>query len=472
MPSRMVRWLHGHVPGSLALPWAPLALMACSVGGCTDDRNIEVEVMTGQESDTFSADPPVVKVEIHAEGQSSEGPIAQSVETEPGGEFDFGSVPADALLSFDVRGFDADGNVVVRGRSLPIAIASVQGELIPVFAQRVGAWARPPGGLTRAHVDAPTGVLAERFLFSTGGTAAADADGSADAAGGDFYDLLSYGGSTSASPLPRVAQSMVVRGTQALIIDGEGASLVDFETGTSADVPLPDGLTSFADVASGRPVEAEDGSTYVVGATRADSPTAAVLRVGPAGALDGLTLREARAGAAAVWVPDVGLAVVGGSSADPGVELLSSGSSTFSATSFPADETAGAGAVVEGDARIALLGGHLGGLPTATRLLDLTCTTDCQAEIVEDVRFDVPLADVQAYALSDGTSLIIGQDDTDGSTRTFLVDLAAGAPVDVPLREARRGARPTAAPNGTLVLMGGTTEDGAGVSSIEMFFPP
>jgi len=440
--------------------------------GCSDDRQLAIDVMTGQESDAFSRDPPVVVVEVRAEGESSEGPISRTVETKPGGDFDLGGVPVDALLSFDVRGFDAAGEVVVRGRSLPVQIGSVGGDQIPVFVQRMGTWARPPGGLPRSHVEAPTGVLAERFLFSTGGTSAADESGAADAAGGDFYDLLSFGGSESAVPLPRVAESMVFRGTQALVIDKSGASLVDFELGTSATVDLPDGLPAFGDVAGGRLVESEDGSTYVVGATRSGAPTAAVLRVGPDGALEGLRLREARAGAAAVWVPDLGLAVVGGSSADPGVELLSEGSSSFAATPFPADEVEGAGAVASGGSSITVLGGSAGGASAATRVLDLSCVADCQPEVLDEVLFDVPLLAVQAFALLDGTALVIGQDGDDGTTRTFLVELTGDGLVELPLREPRRGATATPAPNGTLVIMGGTTDEGTGVSSVEMFFPP
>ena len=176
--------------------------LALFVGGCADPATITIEVTTGHESDTFSMDPAVTKVDVVA--LASDGSQLAKATSEPGGSFDIGEVPIDQFLRVEVTGSDADGQVRVRGRSIGLVIGALQGELLPVFAQRLERWSRPPGALTHSHVGGIGGVLGERFLMLTGGSGI-DADASAVA----FYDLLALGGSVGGS-LSLVPKSMIV----------------------------------------------------------------------------------------------------------------------------------------------------------------------------------------------------------------------------------------------------------------------
>jgi hypothetical protein len=76
-------------------------------------------------------------------------------------------------------------------------------------------------------------------------------------------------------------------------------------------------------------VYAPDGTAYIVGATRAGPPSTAVLRIDVDAALRALSTTVARAGAAATWVYERGLLVVGGAEEECGAELPAEGSDTF-----------------------------------------------------------------------------------------------------------------------------------------------
>ena len=95
----------------------------------------------------------------------------------------------------------------------------------------------------------------------------------------------------------------------------------------------------------GRSIVASDGSVYVVGATRGDPPTAAVVHVAADGVLTSATLSAARRGAAAAWVEGRGLVVVAGNASAAGVELLADGAKAFVPLAFTADATVGAAVV-------------------------------------------------------------------------------------------------------------------------------
>lgn len=450
----------------------PAAVLALTLACSSEPVTVDVEITTGQEAGAIAEEPSVVRLVIAAQGEDAQGPIALSAEAAPGDPFDLGEVPRDALLRFEVTGYDGSGTAVLRGRSLDVVVGSAEGTAIRVFAQRVGAFARPPGGLQRAHVGAPAGILDERYLLSTGG-AAVDDGGSADATRGDFYDLFALDGAESPT-LGRAAQSMVVRGRQALLIDEAGASVVDFSSGTIAPASPPSGLSSFAEVAGGRLVEAGDGSSYVVGGTRAGPETRGVLHVAADGSLAGYSTAIARAGAAATWVEGVGLVVSGGSADAPGVEILADGAVAFTGPDWPGDATSGGAAATAGSSTMLVFGGRdPSGAPAATRTFDLTCAAACEATSVDGADAPEVLELATAFALADGSTLVIGEAlSTPPATRAYRVALAPVEVREVPLRETRRGAAVTPSPNGAIAILGGVREDGSPVYSVEMFFPP
>ncbi|MGK3983260.1 hypothetical protein WME99_09485 [Sorangium sp. So ce136] len=456
-----------------ALPALGLLLSSCAEG----PRTLTIEVVPGHEAAAFQDDPPVARIEVTA--TAAEGDVAVSAAAAPGGELDFGEIPAERAYTFEVRGVDAGGATVVRGRSASgIYLAGLTGEALPLFAQRTGGWARPPGELAASRVGAPGAALAERYLVLTGGAAVEEVD----PARLDGYDLAAWGGSASSGALPRAARSLVVRGDLLLTLDGEGAAWTDVASGQSAEAPLPAGLGSFAEVAGGRTVEAADGRSFVVGAARAGQPAEApgepsdaVLVVGADRALSVARLRHARAGAAAVWVEGVGLVVAGGSAegADAaGLEVLADGATAFQPRPFPPDAVQGAGAAVSGPGEIVLIGGVQGGAPAPTRRLGPGCAGACAAAEVAGAALPAAVAGVAAFALPGGRVLAVGSEaGEDGLTRTFVVDLAAAQVEELPLREPRRGATVVPAPNGTLALLGGVHADGSPAVTVETFFP-
>ncbi len=450
-----------------ALGGAALALAGCG----SDTVTIELALTTGQETDVMARDPAVTRVDVSA--RAAEGDVEVQASAAPGGTFDLGELPADRLYTFEATGVDASGAAVVRGRSLSIALSALSAgsTTIPLFVQRAATWARPDGGLARAHVDAPAAAFAEQFLFTSGGTSARGAGGPEDAATSDFYDLLSLGGAVS-DPMPRAARSVVARGAALLVVGDDGASWVDFDAGTVDAAALPEGLGSFADVAGGRVVEAADGVSVLVGATRAEGPTAAVLLVAADGALTATSLTAARAGAAATYVAGVGVVVAGGSATAPGLELYADGSNAFAARDFPPDAVTGAAAAPAlAGAVVALVGGSDGADPAPTRTLDLACASGCTATAAEPALAAVA-RDATAYALPDGRLLVAGREaGENGATRTFAFALGDAEAAELVLREPRRGATPVPAPNGTLGIVGGLHPDGSPALSVELFFP-
>ncbi|WP_437820367.1 hypothetical protein [Sorangium sp. So ce1078] len=460
------------------LPAIGLLLPSCAEG----PRALTIEVVPGHEAAAFQEDPPVARIEVTA--TAAEGDVTVSAAAAPGGELDFGEIPAERAYTFEVRGVDAGGATVVRGRSASgIYLAGVTGEVLPLFAQRLGQWARPPGGLAASRVGAPGAALAERYLMLTGGAVAGDAAADdLDPARIDGYDLAAWGGSASGGALPRAARSLVVRANLLLTLDDGGATWTDVASGQSAEAPLPAGLVSFAEVAGGRTVEAADGRSFVVGAARAGQaaeapgePSDAVLVVGADRTLSVARLRHARAGAAAVWVEGVGLVVAGGGAegADAaGLEVLGDGATAFQPRPFPPDAARGAGAAVTAPGEIVLVGGVQGGAAAPTRRLAPGCAGACAAVEIAGAALPAAIADVAAFTLPGGRILAVGSEaGAGGLTRSFLVDLAAAQVEELPLREPRRGATVVPAPNGTLALLGGVHAEGTPALAVETFFP-
>ncbi|WP_437627393.1 hypothetical protein [Sorangium sp. So ce1151] len=459
-------------------PGRPLAALGLLLLGCASDPpTITIEVVPGHEASAFQEDPPVARIEVTA--TAIEGDVAVSATGVPGGALDFGEIPAEKAYTFEVRGLDAGGATVVRGRSAAgIYLASLAGDALQLFAQRTGQWARPPGELAASRVGAPGAALAERYMILTGGAAAGTAGG-VEPARLDAYDLAAWVGSASSGALPRAARSLVVRENLLLALDDDGATWTDLAAGQSAEAPLPAGLASFAEVAGGRTVEATDGRSFVVGATRGgepagapDQPSDAVLVIGADLTLSVARLRHARAGAAAVWVEGLGLVVAGGSADGAGLEVLGDGATAFLPRPFPPDASRGAGAAVIGPGEIALVGGVQGGAAAPTRRLAPGCAASCATAEVEGAALPAAIVDVAAFALAGGRIVAVGSEAGEGGlTRSFVVDVAVGQAEELPLREPRRGATAVPAPNGTLALLGGVHPDGTPALAIETFFP-
>ena len=454
------------IPSRGALPLLPLALLPLLTTACGEDqRTLTIEVIPGHETDAFHREPAVTRMEVAV--VAPEGDVLTTAAAPPGGDLDFGELPADVPLTFDITGLDATGARVVRGRSVGgIVLGQLVGDLLPLFAQRLGTWSRPPGDLPSTRQGGVAFSVGTRFLALTGGAFEAESP-----AGTLGYDLLAWFGDRGIT-LPRAARSVVARGDAALLIDDVGASWFDFAGDRTVTTGLPAGLGSFADVAAGRAIDAGDGRTFVVGGTRAAPESAAVLVVEADGSLRAAALSSPRAGAAAVWVEGVGLVIAGGSATAPGVEVLTGDGAVGIPRPFPEDATVGAGAVIGGLGDVVLMGGVLpDGSGAPTRRLSPSCATDCTVDEVEGATLGAVVTGVAGFVLPGGRSIAVGNEAGSGATRSFVVDLGGGAATEILLREPRRGATVVAAPNGTLAMMGGVLADGGAARTIEILFP-
>lgn len=447
------------------------ALLAFFLLGCSDDtKQISIEIVTGHETDTFSQTPAVTRVDIRA--MTAEGDVSLKASAPPGGSFDFGEVPSDRLFSFDVTGIDASGNTVVRGRSVgAIFLAALAGDYIPVYAQRVNQWARPPGKLLHAHLDAPATTMAERYVVTSGGSKALSNTGDVSANTSEFYDLLGLAGAEGPT-FSMASTSMLGRLASVLTINDNGATWVDFDLGAFGEVVEPSGLMSFAEIAGAKPVESSDGRAFFIGATRGNGPSDIVLVVNEVGLLSTLKLNAPRDGAAAVWMDEVGLIVAGGSADAPGIEVLPKAGSVFETRDFAPDAVMNAGAVFGGTKRVVLMGGRVNGMAAPTRTIDLECTTDCMAAMVEAANLPLELERISAYAVDANRSVAIGTESTgEGFIRSFLVNVEEGSAQELVLKEPRKGAAITATPIGTLAIIGGVHSDGTPALTMETLFP-
>jgi hypothetical protein len=473
------------------LALSPLLLAACSAAS---PSTMTVDITAGQETTAFTDAPAIAAVEVTV--TSVDGTVNVQRSAMPGQGLDFGDIPGAEAITIAVTGYDASQAVQMNGSSLSgIVLDTIEGGTLPVFVERTNGWSRPPGGFAAGHVGGTTAVVAERFLMLTGGSRPSAAT-TGDPTGVDAYDVFALGGdSTTAawSVVPETIVSLDPTSTQPdpqlVLLSSAGASVLDYATGVSTTPNLPVDLSSFADVAGGRVVPATGGATgsrfFVVGAARRAGLSGAVLEVDSDGTLVGWVLNTVRQGAATAWIADVGLVVVGGSPSGSGVEVLGTTATGFASTMFPADSTQGAGAISDGLGGVVLVGGLAAdGSPAPTRHISFTtCVTaaTCMPTFYPPAAtLPVALQNVTGYALTLAATtnppyLVVGDDLTGtGLTLSYIVDVGTeGTPsaTPAPFREPRKGAIPTAVPNGTLAVLGGEHADGSPALSVELFYP-
>ena len=458
---------------TLALP--AFALLA----GCSGNTVLTLEVTPGHELDAFSRDPAITRMQI--EGRSPEGDIVLDAYAAPGGEFSLGQVPDTRLLSFEVHGTDTTGAVAVHGKSLGIVAGGVQSDLMPVFAQRISEWARPPGAMDHTHFLGVAGVLGERYMLLTGGSTLG-AETSATPATPAYYDMLGLAGAVGTA-LPRTAESLLLSadGVAALLVGSDGATWVDFQANTTLEVTAPTGLGSFAEVVGGTVVASSDGTRYLVGATRASSPSQAVLVWQPSSGVSAARLAYARQGAAATYIESVGVVVAGGN-ADPdvpGLEVLAAGASATATRPYPADAVRGAAAVPRTGGQLVLVGGYGADGPAPVRLVDAGCAAECVPKVL-GITLGPSLDSCQAFAVDADHFILVGADRaalvtvgslSSGAIRAFAVNVIDQSAAELALREPRAGAVPMGTPTGLLALLGGVHPDGTGATTIELLDP-
>ena len=459
----------------LCLLLLPLAV------GCSEDSTPtgSLVLIPGQETDSFTREPKPATLELRL--VSTSGAVEKLASMAwPTGGFDVGDLPLDQVASFEAVGLDTDGRTLLRGRTVPVLLENLDGAQLPVFVGRTSEMARPPDQMTTGRVGGVTGIVDGYLLITAGGEQVTDASGNALApSAASAYDVGLWGPLDAVPLLPRVPKSLVViSGRYGLIVDDTGATWSDFDSASSEEATAPTGL-SFADVAGGSPILAQDGSAWLFGANRmSGAATSAVIAVSTSLTLAKVSLAAPRLGAAVALMPSGAVVIAGGAQDVAGVELLAPGAAASTFLPFPADPVAGASAVALDASRVLLAGGAgLDGTPAPARIIDLSCAASCAASVLQDDG-DATVLRSRMHGLSGGRALLVGEAPEGaadaGRTRAVMLTIS-GQSIDstvIPLREPRIGAMSTMLPTGMPVVCGGLSPDGHPVRSIEVFTPP
>ncbi|HEY3592924.1 MAG TPA: hypothetical protein VGL13_03590, partial [Polyangiaceae bacterium] len=422
--------------------------------------------------------------------------------TDPGVEFG-------TTGHFETSGFDAAGNRVFRGATIPLYLNGLSGIVLPLFIGRVGTWSRPSVPLLLPHIHPVLG-FSHGYLVAAGG----EAYMGQDLTQLDLYDLVQYAPVTMEPAFPRAPQSMVVVQTGALLIDDAGAEWANFYTGLPSDATAPTATDaagqpfSFGQVAGGDVIANANGDQYVVGATRATAPTNQILVVHSDGTLTAIFLSTARSGAAAAMVRG-DLWVVGGTTdgmtgapiEKPLTATLPDGTPA-PPSPYPPDPTSGFalaegvvpappdagmpdmtapdGAVSIATAPAAFLVGGVD--PTTTtaggvRSINPDCTMDCAVTSLATLPV---LTRTRAFFMPATTTspqqhLVVIGETSDGEDHAYVMDPLASpvTPTEIAFRERRSSASVALFPNNEVGIVGGLgVTSGTPVTSFELLALP
>ena len=431
---------------------------------CNTAASGTIQIITGEETDTFTQSPVPTQILVLASNTVDGGaPTTLATAAYPTDTLDLGNQDQDAVASLLVEAQDSSGNNLVYGASVLVQYGALDGETLPIFVQRVGQNARLPNPPTDTRQSPTLGILSDRFLIIGGGSETETALTT------QVYDFAQYNLLDPAPTLPNAPVSMPIVGTIALLIDAAGnASYYDFseDTGVAVTAPMDATGFTFADVAGGQTIyDPTDGYVFVVGATRTTAPTPAVLMINTndssnatyeTGNLSWLSLTSPRQGAAAAWAGSKGLVVAGGNGASmtAGVEIIDVANSQTTGTElpYPPDGSSGSGmTTLDVNDRYVLLAGGLtadadGGVTDAgVRMIDLACAESCAPQVWGPNSGALPVAITSAFAFTftSTTAFVVGSEPGTGLTHTFTLDSTLGAaevPTKVPAHQRQRHA--------------------------------
>jgi hypothetical protein len=476
-----------------------LGVVASIVLACTATLQGGVALITGPD-DGFAQNPQPTRLrfQLITDGQ------ATTVATTSLPTMNGVAIPPESSATIDtlqVTGFDEAGDAVVSGSTIPLSLDQLSGITLNLFVQRTGQFSRLPSG------DGGTALLAfpastKPILTTVYSRYLLISDGTGKSATTQLYDTLNWQVLPAPPPLPinplSVAYLAGYTGSDAaadatasfaalLTLGQDGASSwldltdsVSAEASVTFEASVPDG-GSFSAVAGGQSViDSDDGSVYIVGATRqTGAPTKAILHVTSTGVLQALSLSVARLGAAATYVPTQGLFVFGGNAetdggaAVAGAEVLPNGTAVATALpGIPADTTTGAGAVALDSTSILLAGGVTAkGASAPVRLYSVAGVTGNTPTVEAGApppALPVTLAMAQVFALqptraTSGWSAMVVGSEASGATSAY--EISARAVTAVPFRVPRSHAEAIVLPNGSIGLVGGDA------TTLESFIP-
>ncbi len=436
---------------------AVLAIVGAAIAACDNAQDQgTLQILFADGGDPFVGPPAATTLDVDGIGQDGGvTPIVHGASVSTG-TVDLGSLNEQDEYALAVTAYSADGGRVAFGETLPFELGAIAAEVLPVYVQRTGTLWPMPSPMEDGRNAPLLGVLAGEYVFESGGT------DSAHALNNNLYDLVPWAPSPGVS-FTTPPQSLALSGVEALGIAADGGTWIDFSSNDLTGATLPAGAT-WADVAGGQAVVADDGTVYIVGGTRqTGGATSAVLVVSTSQTLSFVNLSTARLGASAAWVNGKGLIVAGGNvsaggdagATGAGVEYLASGATSGTPVlSYPADPTQGGGmdaidandvVVVEGSKAMQLnlssCGSPCAPTPWATRPESLTFA--------------------QVFDIDGQNVFVVGEDATGAS---HAVRVSQSTATEIPFKIPRNHARGVRLPMGQVAVVGGN-------ATIESFVP-
>lgn len=398
--------------------------LTIAISSCSSAREATITLTTGEELDAFSRPPtPTLLV---AESLDRDGNVTDVVRSPlPTSEISLGDKPRSGVGAFRVAATDAAGKVLLRGESQLVQFGALENASFEIFVQRTGEFARlprAPSPLDVTHASLAVG----RYILAASGTTTF------------LYDLVLLQPAASLPALPREAKSLATFGTAALLIDDTGATALDLATGHPSEVPAPTGGT-FAEVAGGNAITANDGSVVIVGGTRSSGgATPRILLLSNRGEVQFGVLTTSRQGACATWVEGRGVFVYGGGvdAASAVAEIIAPGASLGTPVQLPADPVEGCGAAALDASHVLVVGGIRPGDTNtgSARVIDLACTVDCRPVAWSG---SLPRVRAEAFALGAAAALVLGNDQVGNS---HVYRFAPGGFTELALKVPRRNA--------------------------------
>lgn len=394
---------------------------AAVLAACSDDPEPFVIGVRGPVGGkAFDGAPPVTQVELRVRASDGVERVLSKVPASAG-SLEVPDSAKSGIGALTLAGLAADGAIVAYGRTPPLELSGLAGTptlALTIFVQRVREIA-PMVALPAAPAKPLCATVGARYLVV--------ADASSTSA--DVVDLLDVT-TLREAPFTTAPASLAAAGARMLAIDAAGAAtLLDVAQSTQG-TPTPPSGTTFAEVAGGATVLDDTGGAWIVGPTRATSPTDLVLRLDPTGTLVARRLVRARTSAAATWVPGRGLVVAYGvapSGDPPGVEIVAPGASVGAPLPFTGDGRPGGVLVPLDGVRVLRIAEDGKGT-----LLDLACGSGCvpgATSIADEPR--APRADDHATVVEGGALVARGGRlsllSADGARLDLLRDVGAAS---------------------------------------------
>jgi hypothetical protein len=459
------------------------------IAACSTTLQGTLAIVTGPDNG-FTMPPQPTSLLVQLIDQSGAATTIANVGLPTDGGVTLPSQPGSNVDIIQVTGFDDAGDAVVSGSTIPLALDQLSGLTLNLFVQRTGQFSRLPsldgGTATLTGPLSSTPILTtlfSRYLLI--------ADGTGKSTATQIYDTLTWQVDPSPPPLPIKPLSLAYVDTYTgsdASIDGSSpiaalltlgsngtASWLDLTDSTSADAEVtldasipPGGQLS--DVTGGQTVVTPSGMLYIVGATRqTGKPTTTILRISTSGVLSWVSLTTPRLGAAAAYVPYLGLYVFGGSASGDagaqanGVEFVSdtAPSATSPNPGLPPDTTTGAGAVAFDDNHVVLAGGVTPkGKPAPVRFYTVSDLSSPGSDAGTTwPALPVTLTSAQVFALTttsspQGTySAVVVGNASSGAASAYLLTPTSVTPIQ--FQVSRTHARAIILPNGSLGVVGG-----------------